>query len=106
MVKRFLRSGPEPRQFLLEYYSDKSRSTARQAYFALKFFYENVLGERYDERIPLPKKKKKIPVVLSKEEVGRMMESTKNIKHRLVIMFLYYAGMRLNEVRNIRWEKV
>lgn len=106
VVKRFLKSGMEPREFLLEFYTDKSRSTMRQAYFALKFFYQNVLHERFDEEIPLAKKKEKLPVVLSREEVKRVIYNTKNIKHRLVLMFLYYAGMRLNEVRNIKWKDI
>ncbi len=106
IVKNFLRSGLTPREFLLKYYSDKSKSTIRQAYFALKFFYRNVLHERFDEEIPLAKKKEKLPVVLSRDEVKRMLYGTQNLKHRLVLMFLYYAGMRLNEVRNIRWEDV
>ncbi len=33
-----------------------------------------------------------------------MVEATNNIKHKLVLMFLYYAGLRLNEVRNLRWQ--
>ncbi len=106
VVKNYLRSELTPREFLLKYYSDKSKSTIRQAYFALKFFYRNVLHERFHEDIPLAKKKEKLPVVLSRDEVKRMIYGTHNIKHRLVLMFLYYAGMRLNEVRNIRWEDV
>ncbi len=106
IVKNFLRSELTPREFLLNYYSDKSKSTIRQAYFALKFFYNYVLHEKFNEEIPLAKKKEKLPVVLSRDEVKRMIYSTQNIKHRLVLMFLYYAGMRLNEVRNIRWEDV
>ena len=106
IVKNFLRSGLTPREFLLQYYSDKSRSTIRQAYFALKFFYRNVLQERFDESIPLAKKKEKLPVVLSRNEAKRMIYSTANLKHRLIIMFLYYVGMRLNEVRNIQWQDI
>ncbi len=106
VVKKFLHSGLEPREFLLEYYSDKSRSSIRQAYFALKFFYQHVLQERFDESIPLAKKKERLPVVLSRNEVKRMIYSTTNLKHRLIIMFLYYAGMRLNEVRNIQWQDI
>ena len=45
-------------------------------------------------------------MVLSRDEVKRMSYGTQNIKHRLVLVFLYYAGMRLNEVRNICWEDV
>jgi site-specific recombinase XerD len=65
------------REFLLGY-SDKSKSSARGAYFALKFFHEKVLGKRFSERVPLAKNRLKLPVVLSKEEVVRMIETTQN----------------------------
>lgn len=106
VVNRYLKSGLSVREFLLENYSDKSRSTMRQAYFALNFFYRHVLHQPFDEEIPLAKKKEKLPVVLSRDEVQRMIDLTKNEKHRLILMFLYYAGMRLNEVRNVRWEDI
>jgi len=92
-VKRFLKSGKNPRKFLLSY-SNKSRSTVRGIYFALKFFYENVLNEKFDERLPLAKKDLKLPVVLSREEIGRMIKVTNNIKYNL----------RLDEVRNLKWQ--
>jgi len=58
----------------------------RGIYFALKFFYENVLNEKFDERLPLVKKDLKLPVVLSREEIGRMIKVTNNIKHKLILM--------------------
>jgi site-specific recombinase XerD len=105
VVKRFLKSGKTPREFLLSY-SNKSRSTIRSVYFALKFFYENVLNEKFNEKLPLAKKNLKLPVVLSRGEISKMMEATNNIKHRLVLMFLYYAGLRLDEVRNLKWQDI
>lgn len=105
VVKEFLKSGLGPREFLLRY-SGKSRSTARGAYFALKFFHESVLGERFDESVPLAKNSLKLPVVLGRDEVARMMEVTANPKHRNVLMLLYYAGMRLGEAIGIRWEDI
>ena len=59
-VKKILNSGKTPREFLLSY-SDKSRSTMRSVYFALKFFYENVLNEKFEERPLLPGKKTNCP---------------------------------------------
>jgi len=47
---KFLESGKTPREFLLSY-SNKSRSTVRSVYFTLKFFYENVLNEKFDENL-------------------------------------------------------
>jgi integrase len=101
-VNEFLSSGKTPREFLLSY-TTKSKSTMRSAYFALKFFHENVLNAKFEEKLPLAKKSLKLPLVLSKEEVIRMFDSTNNLKHKLIIMFLYYAGLRLDEVRNITW---
>ena len=53
----------------------------RSVYFALKFFYENVLNGKFDEKLPLAKKDLKLPVALSREEISKMMEVTNNIKH-------------------------
>ncbi len=101
-VKDFLKSGKTARDFLLSH-SDDSSSTMRGAYFALKFFHENVLNERFDERIPLAKNSLKLPVVLSKGEINRMIETTKNLKHKLALALLYYGGLRLSEVINLKW---
>ena len=105
VVRNFVESGLVPREFLLRYV-EKSRSSIRSVYFALKFFYEHVLNQTFDEKIPLAKNKGKLPIVLSKEEVQAMIESTVNLKHRLMLMFLYYTGMRLNEIINIKWEDI
>jgi len=105
LVKNFIESGLAPREFLLKY-TEKSRSSIRAAYFALKFFYENVLRQKFDEGIPLAKNKGKLPIVLNKEEVKSMLEVTLNLKHRLLLMFLYYTGIRLNEVTHLRWEDI
>jgi len=67
IVIKFLKSGKTPREFLLSY-SNKSRSTMRSVYFALKFFYENVLNEKFDEKLPLTKSKQKLPVVLNRKK--------------------------------------
>jgi len=75
----------------------------RSVYFALKFFYENVLGRKFDEKIPLANTDGKLPVVLSKEEINKLLESTLNLRHRLVLMFLYYTGIRLDEIVNLKW---
>ena len=40
----------------------------RSVYFALKFFYENVLNEKFDEKLPLTKSKQKLPVVLNRKK--------------------------------------
>ncbi len=105
IVLKFLKSEKNPKEFLLSY-SEKSHSTLRGIYFAIKFFYENILDERFEERIPLAKKSFQLPVVLNKEEINSMIECESNLKHKIVLMFLYYAGLRLNEVRNLKWNNL
>ena len=103
LIANFLKSRIGAREFLLKY-SGKSRSSMRGAYFALKFFHENVLRQKFDGNLPLAKNKAKLPIVLNRQEIRKMIESTLNLKHRLVLMFLYYTGMRLDEIVNLKWE--
>ncbi len=105
IINAFLESGKSPREYLLVQ-ADKSRSTMRTVYFALKFFQEKVLQQKFAENLPLAKKTIKIPLVLSKEEVHQMMRATTNLKHRLLLHFLYYAGLRLDEVRNLQAQDI
>ena len=105
IVLRFLKSGKEPKDFLIQY-TDKSRSTIRSIFFALKFFYENVLNKKFSEKIPLTKKGFKLPIILNKNDIESMVSVTENIKYKLILMFLYYAGLRLNELRNLKWENL
>jgi len=105
IVMRFLRTGKPPREFLLSY-SRCSKSAMRNVYFALKFFYEKALNEKFSEKIPLAQDSKKLPVVLNKQEIKNMFELTRNHKHRLILALLYYAGLRLDEARNIYWQDV
>ena len=104
-IKKFLQKDQSPKDFMEEY-TAKSRNTMRSVYFALNFYYKNVLGANFNEKIPLAKKKLILPSVLNKPEITKMINKTDNLQHRLIIMFLYYAGLRLNEVRNLKWENI
>ena len=105
IIQNYLHSNSTPRDFLLKY-SDKSNSSIRTAYFALKFFYEIVLKKPLQEDLPLAKKGHKLPSVLSKEEVTLLFEHTLNLKHRFILLFLYYSGMRLSEIVNLQWPDI
>jgi len=105
VVSRFLKSGKTSRDFLL-LYSGKSKSSMRSAYFALKFFHEKVLKTGFSEEMPLARRGEKLPVVLNRSEVYGMINATENMKHRLALMLLYYAGLRLDEARSLKWDDV
>lgn len=82
-----------------------SISTQRQFISALKLFiaYE---PSTHIENLELvrPNKDKKLPNVLSKEEIIRLIASTQNLKHRAVITLLYSGGLRIGELINLRIE--
>jgi integrase/recombinase XerD len=80
-----------------------SQSSMNQAYSALRFFYEKTLGRTWNEdRIPRSNVPKRLPVVLSKEEVQGVFSNTRNLKHRAALMTIYSGGLRLNEVTHLK----
>ena len=80
-----------------------SKSTQNQAINAIKFFYEKVmLQERKVYYLDRPMKDKKLPEVLSQEEVISIFEALENIKHRTMLMLIYSAGLRRSEMLNLR----
>lgn len=68
---------------------------------ALKFFYDEVLGKGI-VKLKTPKIAKKLPVVLTKEEISKLIDSIKNRKHKLMVMFMYSSGLRLSELLNLK----
>jgi len=76
-----------------------SISQQNQRINAIKFFYEKVLGrnKQYYE-LHRPNKEHKLPKVLSKNEVKKILLSCGNIKHRCILMLMYSAGLRRSEV--------
>ncbi len=64
----------------------------------LKFFYHITLGRPKAEFvIPIAKKPAKLPEILSREEVEKLLRLTMNFKHRAVLMATYAAGLRVSE---------
>lgn len=95
------RLGPEHiRQYQLFLIETKKASWSQfnQSVCALRFFYRVCLGKTWMiEHIPFPKHEKKLPVVLSQQEVKRVLGALTNVKHRTIVMMLYATGLRINE---------
>ena len=77
IMENFLSSQKSPRDFLLMR-SSKSRSTLRLSYFALRFYYEKILQQPFDEKLPLAKRQQSLPIVLNREEVHKIINPTLN----------------------------
>lgn len=83
--------------------NSRSNSYINQAVNSIKFYYEIVLGmpNRF-YNIERPRKDKKLPIVLSKDNVKKIIEHTNNIKHRCIVSLLYSAGLRRSELLNLK----
>lgn len=80
-----------------------SISTQRQFISALKQFIIYYPDTNISElELTRPKKSKKLPLVLSKEEIITIIQHTKNLKHRTIIALLYSTGLRISELINLK----
>jgi integrase/recombinase XerD len=75
---------------------------------ALRFLYLKVLRRRFSrDDLPLPKLlRRQIPIVLSQDEVARLIDAARNLRHRTILMTLYSTGMRRSELCHLRPEDI
>lgn len=70
-----------------------------QTVCGLRFLYETTLHRPWmADYIPYPKKPKKLPVILSRDEVTALMQASRHLKHRLILATLYTTGVRAAEL--------
>jgi site-specific recombinase XerD len=84
---------------------ERSSSTVSVAYNALLFYYKQIWHRSFFLNLSHPRKEKHIPVVLSKEEVKRMIDVLVNLKHKCILSLLYATGVRVGELTHIKmWD--
>jgi site-specific recombinase XerD len=98
-------SSEEVKEYL--YYLIQSRkasvSVINQIISAYKVLMTGVLEKEWSPiKLPRPRREKKLPVVFSKEEILNIIERTRNLKHRSIIVLAYSSGLRLDEVRHVK----
>jgi integrase/recombinase XerD len=71
---------------------------------ALRFFYHTTLKRPWavEDDIPAGRQAKKLPVVLSQEEVARFLGAVDNLKHRVILTVCYATGLRISEAVRLR----
>ncbi len=85
----------------------KTINTRKHRLCALNSFYEltvsmpNKIG-----KIPYPKSDKKLPIVLSQDEIQRMFNACENLKHKTILALLYMCGLRVSELINLKWSHI
>lgn len=91
------------KDFLLSCQNKGASAQTRNLFLnALKFYYKNVVNVSGKIEIRSAKKNKRLPVVLSRNELVKIFEATKNKKHKLLLLLTYGAGLRVSEVINLK----
>lgn len=99
MIKEYL--------YLLLTKEQASSSTVDQTINALRFLYVDIYRSRFDfGEIARPRSEKRLPVVLSRDEVLVLLDAVTNPTHRLMLQLIYSSGLRVSEVVNLRVQDI
>ncbi len=91
------------RRFLLEKEERGYSSQTINLYLnAIKFYFYKVAKSYNKIDIHFAKRSKRLPVILSREEIGKMVSMIRNEKHRLLIRLAYSAGLRVSEAVSLK----
>jgi len=69
---------------------------------ALKFYFQEILKRKLFFNIQRPKRERHLPIVLSKEEIIRLINLTDNLKHKLLLSLMYGSGLRVSEAVSLK----
>jgi integrase/recombinase XerD len=96
---------PEIRTYLIHLTRERrlSASSVIVTFSALRFFYTVTLKRTWvvEDDIPAGHQAKKLPAVLSKEEVAGFLGAEDNLKHRMILTVCHATGLRISEA--VRW---
>jgi len=93
--------------FYLKDQQNKMPSTINCYTAALKFFFEYTLEYQWNaKKVPKMKRDRKIPVILSREEVDALIDSYDNLKHKAMVSTMYSSGLRVSEVCRLKYGDV
>ncbi len=90
------------KKLMAEKISERVSSSVVLFLAAIKFAYSSILDKNPTEGIKRPPKEKKIPVVLTKDEIKKLLESFQNKKSKLMISLVYSCGFRVSELINLK----
>lgn len=93
------------RKYLLHLIEQKKwqPSTINQMYNAIRFLYVELYKMPFViDSIPRPKTQKKLPDILTQDEVISIFNSVENLKHKTLLMLIYSAGLRVGETVRIK----
>ncbi len=84
-----------------------ARSTSTVALCGIKFFYENTIKRPWPTLLFIrPGHEKKLPVVLSRDEVHKLLHSIRLLRYRVCLTAIYSCGLRLSEGTHLKVEDI
>ncbi|KKP79437.1 MAG: hypothetical protein A2271_04140 [Candidatus Moranbacteria bacterium RIFOXYA12_FULL_35_19] len=69
---------------------------------SIKYFYREVMKNKTEIDIKFAKTPSKLPIVLSRDEIGKILAEISNEKHRLMVALAYSGGLRVSEIINLK----
>lgn len=93
--------------FYMKDVENKKPSTINCYTAAIRFFFEYTLGYVWDsKKIPKMKRDRQLPVILTREQVQLLIDSTSNYKHKAMLAVTYSSGLRVSETCRLRCEDI
>lgn len=92
--------------YIAENLSNNASSSIIVFLAAVKFAYSNILGKDPTTKIKRPRKEKKLPSVLTKQEVKDLLNSLENKKSKLMVSLIYACGLRVSELTSLKSEDI
>jgi len=90
------------KNFLADKMNDRASSSTILFLASIKFAFTSLLQKDPTSGIKRPKSEKKIPEVLTKDEVIKLLDSAQTNKSRLIMQLLYSSGLRVSEIVNLK----
>jgi site-specific recombinase XerD len=83
-----------------------SASLINQHINAIQFFYREIIKTPRKVHFHFAKRPEKLPEVLTRNEIGKLLENTGNTKHKIILSLAYAAGLRISEAQNLRVQDI
>jgi len=88
--------------FMSEKLSNMSPASSILFLSAIRYSFSTILARDPTINIKRPKRDSKMPVVLTQEEIGKLLNATKSKKSKLILSLIYATGMRVSEITNLK----
>ena len=92
---------------IMRYQSGLAWQTVNGDYSAIRMLFTKVLDREWDTKIlPRPRKEKTLPLVISQQEISKLINKAAIFKHQVFVILLYATGLRLSEALRLKFEDI